>query len=98
MEISITNMDIILKILDYLIQIKKCSIQIKSLVEENYNQKEQKNIINKNNNYYEFLPCEKITNLKIILKNLNKLTIEYYENRPQFLRKHFHEQIKDILK
>ena len=98
MEISITNMDIILKILDYLIQIKKCSIQIKSLVEENYNQKDQKNIINKNNNYFEFLPCEKIPNLKIILKNLNKLTIEYYENRPQFLRKHFHEQIKDILK
>ena len=98
MEITITNMDIILKILDYLIQIKKCSIQIKSLVEENYNQKEQKNIINKNNNYFEFLPCEKIPCLKIILKNLNKLTIEYFENRPQFFRKHFHEQIKDILK
>ena len=98
MEISITNMDIILKILDHLIQIKKCSIQIKSLVEENYNQKEPKNLINKNNNYFEFLPCEKIPCLKIILKNLNKLTIEYYENRPQFLRKHFHEQIKDILK
>ena len=98
MEIIITNMNIILKILDYLIQIKKCSIQIKSLVEENNNQKEPKNIINKNNNYFEFLPCEKIPCLKIILKNLNKLTIEYYENKPQFFRKTFNEQIKEILK
>ena len=97
MEIIITNMDIMLKILDYLIQIKKCSVQIKSLVQENYNQKDPKNIINKNNNYFEFLPCEKIPCLKIILKNLNKLTIEYYENRPQFFRKHFHEQVKEIL-
>jgi hypothetical protein len=98
MEISFTNMDIILKILDYLIQIKKCSIQIKSLVEENNNQKEPKNLINKNNNYFEFLPCEKNTCLKIILKNLNKITIEYCENKPQFLRKNFYEQIKEILK
>ena len=98
MEISITNLDIIFKILDYLIQIKKCSLQIKSLVEENNNQKESKNIVNKNNNYFEFLPCEKIPCLKIILKNLNKLTIEYCENKPQFLRKNFHEQIKEILK
>jgi hypothetical protein len=98
MEISITNMDIILKILDYLIQIKKCSVQIKSLVEENNNQKEQKNMINKNNNYFEFLPCEKNPCLKIILKNLNKITIEYCENKPQFLRKNFYEQIKEILK
>ena len=96
-EISITNMDIIMKILDYLIQIKKCSIQIKSLVEENNNQKEPKNTINKNNNYFEFLPCEKIPCLKIILKNLNKLTIEYCENKPQFFRKHFNEQMKEIL-
>ena len=98
MEIIITNMNIILNILDYLIQIKKCSIHIKSLVEENNNQKESKNIINKNNNYFEFLPCEKIPCLKIILKNLNKLTIEYYENKPQFFRKNFNEQIKEILK
>ena len=98
MEIIITNMNIILKILDYLIQIKKCSIQIKALVEENNNQKESKNIINKNNNYFEFLPCEKIPCLKIILKNLNKLTIEYYENKPQFFRKNFHQQIKEIFK
>ena len=100
MEIVITNKDFIFKILDYLILIKKCSLQIKGLVEENYiNQKEQKtNIVNKNNNYFEFFPCEKINCLKIILKNLNKLTIEYIENKPPHLRKNFYGQIKDILK
>ena len=91
MEISTTNKEAIIKILEYLIQIKKCSPQIKNFIEEN-------TTVNKNNNYFEFYPYDNIPCLKIILKNLNKLNIEYIENKPHHLRKHFYEQVKEIFK
>ena len=104
LEISFSNRDIIINIIDYLISIKKCSPQIKSKIEENYNySKEQiinmnniNNIINKNNNYIEFYPVDKNNSLKIVLRGFSKISIEYNENKPPHLRKSFYQQIKDI--
>ena len=104
LEITFTNKDIIMNIIDYLISIKKCTEQIKCKIEENYNySKEQiinmnniNNIINKNNNYIEFYPIDKNNSLKIILRGFSKISIEYNENKPPHLRKSFYQQIKDI--
>ena len=101
LEITFTNKDIILNIIDFLISIKKCSPIIKSKIEENYNySKEQiinmSNINNIINNYIEFYPVEKNTSLKIVLRGFSKLSIEYCENKPPHLRKSFYQQIKDI--
>jgi hypothetical protein len=104
LEITFTNKDIIMSIIDYLISIKKCTEQIKCKIEENYNySKEQiinmnniNNIINKNNNYIEFYPIDKNNSLKIILRGFSKISIEYNENKPPHLRKSFYQQIKDI--
>ena len=105
LEISFSNRDIIINIIDYLISIKKCSPQIKSKIEENYNySKEQiinmnniNNIINKNNNYMEFYPLDKNNSFKIVLRGFSKISIEYYENKPPHLRKSFYQQIKEII-
>lgn len=104
LEISFSNRDIIISIIDYLISIKKCSAQIKTKIEENYNySKEQiinmnniNSIINKNNNYMEFYPIDKNNSLKIILRGFSKISIEYNENKPPHLRKSFYQQIKEI--
>ena len=101
LEISFTNKEIILSIIDYLISIKKCSPQIKAKIEENYNYSKEQ-IININtinnimNNYIEFYPVDKNNSLKIVLRGFSKLSIEYCENKPPHLRKSFYQQIKDI--
>ena len=104
-EIIFHNKEIIINIIDYLISIKKCSEQIKSKIEENYNNfsKDQiinmnniNNIINKNNNYIEFFPIDKNNSLKIVLKGFSKISIEYNENKPPHLRKSFYQQIREI--
>ena len=105
LEITFNNKDIIMNIIDYLISIKKCTAQIKTKIEENYNYfKEQvinmnniNNIINKNNNYMEFYPIDKNNSLKITLRGFSKISIEYTENKPPHLRKSFYQQINDIL-
>ena len=108
LEITFTNKDIIINIIDYLISIKKCSSQIKSKIEENYNYPKEplinmnninniNNIINKNNNYIEFYPVDKNTCLKIILRGYSKISIEYCENKPPHLRKSFYQQMKEII-
>jgi len=105
LEITFNNKDIIMNIIDYLISIKKCTAQIKTKIEENYNYfKEQvinmnniNNIINKNNNYMEFYPVDKNNSLKISLRGFSKISIEYTENKPPHLRKSFYQQINDIL-
>ena len=93
-----------MNIIDYLISIKKCSTQIKSKIEENYNfSKDHDQIININNlnniinNYMEFYPVDKNNSLKIVLRGFSKLSIEYNENKPPHLRKSFYQQIKEIL-
>ena len=103
LEITFNNRDIIMNIIDYLISIKKCSTQIKSKIEENYNfSKDHDQIININNlnniinNYMEFYPIDKNNSLKIILRGFSKLSIEYNENKPPHLRKSFYQQIKEI--
>ena len=103
LEITFNNRDIIMNIIDYLISIKKCSTQIKSKIEENYNfSKDPDQIININNlnniinNYMEFYPIDKNNSLKIILRGFSKLSIEYNENKPPHLRKSFYQQIKEI--
>ena len=104
LEITFNNRDIIMNIIDYLISIKKCSTQIKSKIEENYNfSKDHDQIININNlnniinNYMEFYPVDKNNSLKIVLRGFSKLSIEYNENKPPHLRKSFYQQIKEIL-
>ena len=105
LEITFNNKDIIMNIIDYLISTKKCTAQIKTKIEENYNYfKEQvinmnniNNIINKNNNYMEFYPIDKNNSLKITLRGFSKISIEYTENKPPHLRKSFYQQINDIL-
>ena len=104
LEITFHSKDIIMSIIDYLISIKKCSQQIKSKIEENYNYAKDQiinmnnlnSIINKNNNHMEFYPVDKNNCLKIILRGYSKITIEYIENKPPHLRKSFYQQIKDI--
>ena len=102
LEISFSNKDIILNILDYLISLKKCSPQLKTKIEDNYlkdqiiNMNNINNIINKNNNHIEFYPIDKNNSLKIVLKGCSKISIEYSENKPPHLRKSFYQQIKDI--
>ena len=105
LEITFNNKDIIMNIIDYLISIKKCTSQIKTKIEENYNYSKDQvinmnninNIINKNNNYMEFYPIDKNNSLKITLRGFSKISIEYSENKPPHLRKSFYQQIKDIL-
>jgi hypothetical protein len=98
MEISINNKEIILKIIDYLISINKCSNQFKSKIEEKFTCIKDQNINNTNiNNYIEFFPSEKIPGLKISLMNYSKLSIEYNENKLPYLRPNFYHQIKEIL-
>ena len=101
MEISFNNKEIILKIIDYLISINKCSNQLKSKIEEKYiNMKDQNININTNtniNNYFEFFPFEKMPGLKISLINYSKLSIEYNEKKLPYLRPNFYHQIKEIL-
>ena len=104
LEITFHNKDIIMNIIDYLISIKKCSSQIKSKIEENYNYAKDQlvnmnnlnSIINKANNHMEFYPVEKNNCLKIILRGYSKMTIEYSENKPPHLRKSFYQQIREI--
>ena len=104
LEITFHNKDIIMNIIDYLISIKKCSSQIKSKIEENYNYAKDQlinmnnlnSIIAKNNNHMEFYPVDKNNCLKIILRGYSKITIEYSENKPPHLRKSFYQQIRDI--
>ena len=104
LEITFHNKDIIMNIIDYLISIKKCSSQIKSKIEENYNYAKDQlvnmnnlnSIINKANNHMEFYPVDKNNCLKIILRGYSKMTIEYSENKPPHLRKSFYQQIREI--
>ena len=103
LEMTFNDRDIIMNIIDYLISIKKCSTQIKSKIEENYNfSKDHDQIININNlnniinNYMEFYPIDKNNSLKIVLRGFSKLSIEYNENKPPHLRKSFYQQIKEI--
>ena len=104
LEITFHNKDIIMNIIDYLISIKKCSSQIKSKIEENYNYAKDQlinmnnlnSIIAKNNNHMEFYPVDKNNCLKIILRGYSKITIEYSENKPPHLRKSFYQQIREI--
>ena len=102
-EISFTNKEIILNIIDYLISINKCTNQLKLKVEENYGRDQLINInnintvMNMNNNYVEFNPVEKIPGLKIILKGYSKINIEFNENKPPHLRKNFYHQMKEII-
>ena len=104
LEITFHNKDIIMNIIDYLISIKKCSSQIKSKIEENYNYAKDQlvnmnnlnSIINKANNHMEFYPIDKNNCLKIILRGYSKMTIEYSENKPPHLRKSFYQQIREI--
>ena len=103
LEITFNNRDIIMNIIDYLISIKKCSPQIKSKIEENFNfSKDHDQIININNlnniinNYMEFYPVDKNNSLKIVLRGFSKLSIEYNENKPPHLRKSFYQTIKEI--
>ena len=92
LEISFNNKEIILKIIDYLISINKCSNQLKAKIEENYSVD-----INNNNNYLEFFLSEKNTSLKLKLFDYSKISIEYLENKPPHLRPNFHHQMKDII-
>ena len=104
LEITFHNKEIIMNIIDYLISIKKCSSQIKSKIEENYNYAKDQiinmnninSVINKNNNYMEFYPMDKNNSLKIVLRGFSKISIEYSENKPPHLRKSFYQQIRDI--
>ena len=91
LEISFNNKEIILKIIDYLISINKCSNQLKAKIEENYS------VDNNNNNYLEFFLSEKNTSLKLKLFDYSKISIEYLENKPPHLRPNFHHQMKDII-
>ena len=103
MKISFNNKDVIIKIIDFLISLNKCTNQIKSKIEENYG-KDQiininniNNVLNINNNYMEFFPCDKNPGLKIVLKGYSKISIEYIEKKPPHLRQNFYHQIKDII-
>ena len=97
LEISLNDKEIILKIIDYLISLNKCSNQLKTKIEENFiNLKESNNTIN-NNNYIEFFINEKNQGVKLTLIGYSKLNIEYLENKPPHLRPNFYHQIKGIL-
>ena len=103
MKISFNNKNIIIKIIDFLISLNKCTNQIKSKIEENYG-KDQiininniNNVLNINNNYMEFFPCDKNPGLKIVLKGYSIISIEYIEKKPPHLRQNFYHQIKDII-
>ena len=97
LEISFNDKEIILKIIDYLISLNKCSNQLKAKIEENFiNLKESNNSIN-TNNYIEFFINEKNQGLKLTLIGYSKLNIKYLENKPPHLRQNFYHQIKGIL-
>ena len=102
-EISFSDKEIILNIIDYLISINKCNNQLKAKIEENYIKDQLININNINNlmainnNYMEFFPLEKNQELKIILKGYSKISIEFNENKPPHLRKNFYHQMKEII-
>jgi hypothetical protein len=105
-EIIFTTKDIILKIIDTLILLNKCSPQLKTKIEENftctYNQDQIINLNNinniiSNNNYIIEMYPNNNNALKITLRSYNQLIIEYKESKPPHLRKHFYQQMKEIL-
>ena len=92
LEISFNNKEIILKIIDYLISINKCTNQLKAKIKENIsNQNEQID------NFIEFFLNDKIPGLKISLIDYSNITIEYTENKPPHLRQNIYHQIKEII-
>lgn len=92
MEMIFTHKDTLLAIIDILIQMKLCPSNIRSIIleEELPNPKI-------NYSYIEYFPNDKLPGLKVILRDLTSIALEYNEPKPPHNRPLFLTQLEQIL-
>lgn len=97
MEITITNIEVIENILELLTQKKIIPPKILTLIHQALSNEQISQEYLTNYQYLEYIPYEQISCLKIVIRNLRSITVEYYENKPPHLRELFKNQIHLII-